>query len=141
MFDYADVVWGDKNNVVLMNQIQVLQNNAARIILDLPKYASATQALDQLTWKPLMARRSFHRRVLMYKCLNGLVNLNYDFRKNAEHGYNTRGSENIRVPKVKTNWGKQRFIVQAVKDWNSVPEHVKQAKTLTSFKNFLIQNF
>ncbi len=88
-----------------------------------------------------MARRSFHRRVLMYKCLNGLVNLNYDFRKNAEHGYNTRGSENIRVPKVKTNWGKQRFIVQAVKDWNSVPEHVKQAKTLTSFKNFLTQNF
>ena len=137
LFDYADVVWGDKNNVVLMNQIQVLQNNAARIILDLPKYASATQALDQLTWKPLMARRSFHRRVLMYKCLNGLVNLNYDFSKNAEQGYNTRGSENIRVPKVKTNWGKQRFIVQAVKDWNSVPEHVKQAKTLTSFKNFL----
>ncbi len=35
LFDYADVVWGDKNNVVLMNQIQVLQNNAARIILDL----------------------------------------------------------------------------------------------------------
>ncbi len=50
-------------------------------------------------------------------------------------------TENIPVPKVKTNWGKQRFIVQAVKDWNSVPEHVKQAKTLTSFKNFLTQNF
>ena len=37
LFDYANVVWGDKNNAVLMNQLQVLQNNAARTILDLPK--------------------------------------------------------------------------------------------------------
>ena len=29
LFDYADVVWGDKNNVILMIQVQVLQNKAA----------------------------------------------------------------------------------------------------------------
>jgi hypothetical protein len=74
-----------------MNQLQVLQNNAARTILDLPKYASATQAIDQLTWKPLFSRRCSHRRVAMYKCLNGLVNFNHDFQKNGDHGY-TRGS-------------------------------------------------
>ena len=32
LFDYADTVWGDKNNEVLMHNLQVLQNNAARII-------------------------------------------------------------------------------------------------------------
>ena len=26
IFDYADLVWGDKNNVELMNDLQVLQN-------------------------------------------------------------------------------------------------------------------
>ena len=52
LFDYADLVWGDKNNKVLMDHLQVLQNNAARIILDIPKYCSASQALDQLSWKP-----------------------------------------------------------------------------------------
>ena len=78
----------------------------------------------------------------MYKCLNGLVNFDHDFRKNAEHGYNTRGSENIRASKAKTNWGsKQRFVVQAVNDWNSIPEHIRQAKILISFKNgVLAQN-
>ena len=141
LFDYADIVWGDKNNTVLMNQLQVLQNNAARTILDLPKYASATQAIDQLTWKPLISRRCFHRRVAMYKCQNGLVNFDYDFRKNADHGYNTRGAEKIRVPKAKTNWGLQRFVVHAVKDWNSVPEYIKQAETLTRFKALLGNNF
>ena len=34
IFDYADFVWGDKNNSVLMNHLQVLHNKAAKIILD-----------------------------------------------------------------------------------------------------------
>ena len=34
LFDYADLVWGDKHNVTLMTSSQVLQNKAAKIILD-----------------------------------------------------------------------------------------------------------
>ena len=34
LFDYADTIWGDKNNVVLMNSLQTLENKAAKIILD-----------------------------------------------------------------------------------------------------------
>ena len=45
------------------------------------------------------------------------------------------------MPKSKTNWGQQRLAVHAVKDWNSVPEHIKQAETLTCFKNLLATNF
>ena len=40
LFDYADIVWGDKNNVQLTNHLQVMQNNAARLILDFPARAS-----------------------------------------------------------------------------------------------------
>ena len=45
MFDYADLVWGDKDNLVLMDELQVLQNKAAKIILDRPLQSSATEAL------------------------------------------------------------------------------------------------
>ena len=31
LFDYADLVWGDKHNVTLMTSLQVLQNKAAKI--------------------------------------------------------------------------------------------------------------
>jgi hypothetical protein len=34
IFDYADFVWGVKNNSVLMNNLQVLHNKASKIILD-----------------------------------------------------------------------------------------------------------
>ena len=55
LFDYGDMAWGDKNNIVHMDHLQILQNNAARIILDLHKYFSASKALEQLNWKPLMS--------------------------------------------------------------------------------------
>ncbi len=38
LFDYGDIIWGDKNNSSLMNQLQVLQNKAAKTILDAPAY-------------------------------------------------------------------------------------------------------
>ena len=53
LFDYADLVWGDKHNVTLMTSLQVLQNKAAKIILDRPLYSSATHALATLKWVPL----------------------------------------------------------------------------------------
>ena len=36
LFDYGDTVWGDKNNDTLMGQLQVLQNKAAKVLLNLP---------------------------------------------------------------------------------------------------------
>ena len=40
LFEYADLVWGDKHNVTLMSSasLQVLQNKAAKVILDRPLY-------------------------------------------------------------------------------------------------------
>ena len=52
MIDYADLVWGDKDNLVLMDELQVLQNKAAKI-LDRPLQSSATEALSGLKWLDL----------------------------------------------------------------------------------------
>jgi hypothetical protein len=35
LFDYADIIWGDKNNSELMNSLQTLENKAAKLIPDL----------------------------------------------------------------------------------------------------------
>ena len=34
LFDYADIVWGDRDNKVLMKSLQILQNKVAKVILD-----------------------------------------------------------------------------------------------------------
>ena len=60
LLDYADVTWGDKANLTLMKKVQVLQNLAAKFVLDMPRHSSATEALHQLGWDNLMERRRLH---------------------------------------------------------------------------------
>ena len=48
LFDYADIVWGDRGNSTLMLQLQSLHNKAAKIILDLLIGSSASEALSSL---------------------------------------------------------------------------------------------
>ena len=84
LFDYSDIIWGDKNNSSLMNHLQVLQHNAARLILDLPRQSSATEALHILEWKPLPLRRKYHRCTSIFKCLNQLVDFDFKLIKNSQ---------------------------------------------------------
>ena len=90
LFDYADLVWGDKHNVTLMTSLQVLKNKAAKIILDRTLYSSATHALATLKWVPLEKRR-FQRRC---------ISVNF-IRQQEQHDHNTRTKLNLRLPSVK----------------------------------------
>ena len=61
ILEYASIVWGDKNNKVLMDSIQVLQNKAAKLVLDRAMHSSSTQALLDLNWMNLSTRRLMQR--------------------------------------------------------------------------------
>ena len=61
ILEYASIVLGDKNNKVLMDSIQVLQNKAAKLVLDRATHSSSTQALLDLNWMNLSTRRLMKR--------------------------------------------------------------------------------
>ena len=48
ILQYASIVWGDKKNKALIDYIQVLQNKAAKLVLDRETHSSSTQALLDL---------------------------------------------------------------------------------------------
>ena len=106
LFDYADIVWGDRGNSTLMLQLQSLHNKAAKIILDLPIGLSAREALNELKCKTLARRRAEHRTAFIYKCLNNLFShrFNIEFNKD-KHDYNTRCKNDIRKSASSRNWG------------------------------------
>ena len=90
LLDYADIIWGDKNNSVLMNSLQIQENKAAKLIVDAPPLSSATEALKLLNWTPLGIRRHKLRCIFIFKCINGLID--FDFKltaNNSIHSYNT----------------------------------------------------
>ena len=105
----------------------MLQNNAALLMLDLPHIqSSASQALNQLNWKPLIFRRRYHRCVAIFKYLNNLVNFDFNLKKNKDiHDHDIRRRDNLHLPFAPTNWGKQRFVFSSLVDWNSLESDVK----------------
>ena len=110
LFDYGDVIWGDKNNDTIMSELQILQNKAAKVMLGHPPRSLSTEALKSLNLKSLSTRRFFHRCIATHKCLIGETDFKFNFTKNqAVHSYNTRLSNDIRLPVPRTNWGKQNF--------------------------------
>ena len=136
LLDYGDIVWGDKNNITIMDHLQVLQNNAARCLLDLPRSSSGSQAIRQLNWKPLALRRRYHRCVTIFKCLNNLVVVDFNLRKNKDiHDHNTRRRENLHLPIAITNWGKQIFVFVSLLDWNSLDPDLQSVTNFETSKS------
>ena len=94
-----------------MNNLQILQNKAAKIVLDRPYFSSATDHI-------------FHRQ-----------------QTNREiHNYNTRYKDNLRPPKVSRNWGKQRLAYQAITDWNNLDRKIKLSTSISTFKRNFFSN-
>ena len=136
LFDYGDLVWGDRNNITLMNGLQILHNKAAKCILDIPSYASSTEALDMLNWCPLSSRRRFHRCSFVFKALNSEVDFLFSEVRAAQdiHQYDTRRKSMMRLPFCKTKWGQQRSQYVMIKDWNALPPAITESSGLLNFK-------
>ena len=139
LFEYADLIWGDKHNVTLMSSLQALQNKAAKIILHWLLYSSASHALATLKWIPLEKRRFQWRCVHIYKCLNELIThiLTLETQQH-QHNYNTRNKVNLRLPCVKRNWGKRRTAYHTVNDLNSLREMIRDSTNIFLSDRFII---
>ena len=134
LFDFADTIWGDRDNITLMHDLQVLQNKAAKVILDLPNYASSTDALKTLRWPTSIQERLVHRYITTFKYIHGLVDHNFNILRNSDiHSYNTTRSNDCRLPLAKSIYGKHRRFYQCAKEWNILDGSFKEINSLLFF--------
>ena len=132
LFDHASIVWGDKNNKVLMNLLQVLHSKAAKLILNQSFWSSSTEALEQLNLLTLSQRRELQRCVYMYTNLSGET---LNFTKGRDlHEYNTRNKNMLRTFKSNTNWGLLRSHNSCLDRWNSLSDDIRSLSTIERFK-------
>ena len=130
------MVWGDKDNKTLMDNIQVLHNKAAKLVLDRPMFSSSCDALKTLNWLTLRQRRSIHRCIYVYKSINGLNDSENPFIHNSDvHGYNTRHKNDLRLLKSSTSKGLLRSNCSFITVWNILDEDIRQFSCLSSFKH------
>ena len=112
-----------------MADLQVLQNKAARITMDLPAYYFGTDTKSE-----------DHNIVFffMYKCVNNMFLHNFNYGENRDiHGYNTRHNKDVCKSKFKTNWGQSTIINESVDHWNTLDVTIREAPNLASFKRRL----
>ncbi len=124
-----------------IRQLQLIQNTAARILTRTRTSEHLTPVRRSLHWLPVTFRIDFKVLLLVYKPLNGL-GPKYTADMLAEYKPNrplrSVGSSQLEIPRVHTKQGESTFSYFATRSWNQLPEEIRCAKTLATFKSRLI---
>ena len=121
-----------------IDKLQRIQNTAARLVIRSKKFTHITPVLRDLHWLPVKNRIIFKILLLTYKALKGIAP---SYLSDLISGYTpprrlrTRNKHLLTIPKCRTKtYGERAFSVAGPKLWNSLPETVKNAEGLASFK-------
>ena len=111
------------------NRLQRVQNNAARLILKVPKSEHITPFLKELHWLPIHLGIKYKIALLCFKALNGLCPLYIeDLLKPYVPGRILRssGTNVLEEPqsRLKT-YGDRSFSSYAPRVWNALPKHIR----------------
>ncbi len=125
----------------VINNLQLVQNAAARVVVGLSKYDHITSTRIALHWLPVKERIEYKVLLLTYKCLSdkGPVYLKEIFiRSSAEYSLRSMSKDVFIVPKTsKKCCGDRAFSVVAPRLWNKLPSGLKCAKDVDVFKSGL----
>ena len=128
LFDYADITWREISEGCC-KELQCQQNRAAQKTLSVC-----------LNWLNLASRKKMHKCIVVFKCLNNLVPkylVQYFTRNGDLYNHATRRRNNLHPPKLKCTMGKITFKYVGAIYFNSLPNCVKSATSLHSFKNMI----
>ena len=143
--DYGSITWGSasSSNIERLNK---LQKRAARIILRTDFNTPSQEMFEELGWSPVPYRIKYNKAVLTYIALNNLTPAyitNILKPMSQVHSLNLRSSKNdsLYVPKSRTSLYSGSFSCSAPRLWNALPQCVREAGSLDSFKKNLKNNF
>ena len=136
-FRYCCSVWGCADFTEL-NQLQNLQNRAARVITNSSFDTPSRPLIDKLGWKTIEQFIASESKTMVFKSLHELAPqfLCDLFTQNSKcSSYVLRYSEtDLRLPLKKSGNGQKCFSCRGAKAWNDLPADTKQATSLNSFK-------
>ena len=141
--DYCNsLLFGSTNDVT--SHLQRIQNYAARVIFRLPMSSSITIHLKSLHWLPVKIRSTYKIACLCYHCHSSTAPsyVTDMLHKKPLHTRNTRSSSYTmpllnRPAHSKATLGDRSFSFASSSVWNSIPNDVRCAPSLSSFKSRL----
>ena len=125
----------------LLNKLQKVQNNAARLVLRVSKTDHISPHFASLHWLPINSRIQYISSIC-YKCLNStapdyLTELLRIYKPTLQLRSSSDTSI-LCIPTVRTHsLGQRSFSYAAPAVWNTLPYEIRSSDTLSSFKSSL----
>lgn len=120
-----------------IKQLQLIQSAAARVLTRTRRNDHITPILRSLHWLPVSYRIDFKTLLLVFKSLNG-AGPSYILEMfqlyTPTRSLRSRDKHLLAIPNVNTKCGEAAFSCYVAKLWNQLPEDVKNAPTVDSFK-------
>jgi len=141
--DYANsVLYGLPKCTI--KRLQILQNRAAKLVLNWQTRDSSSEALKTLHWLPLCYRIKFKIACVVFKCLNNSDSPLYlkEMLTIRTSRYNIRsindGGKTLNVPQIKRkSFASRSFAVSGPAVWNEIPSDLRSITDFIAFKRQL----
>lgn len=135
---YAAVTWAPMINQTQINRIQKIINNIILKITNTTKIRNYNKVYQDLGILKVCDSVDFELCKFMFKIINKLspecINNCFPVGQNT---YNTRNKNLPHIMQHKTNLYNKSFLAKAILKFSHLPEEIKNAKSLNSFKKRL----
>ena len=123
-----------------LDRLQLIQNNAARVIKKLPKSCHITEHLIDLHWLPVEFRIQYKILLFVYKSLHGkgpvyLASMLEEYCPSRT--LRSAAQSLLREPSIHKKYGERAFSVVGPRLWNALPIEIKSSPSVDSFKSVL----
>ena len=140
LLEYADVIW-DNCTLYEKQELDKIQNEAARIVTGTTKLISLDCLHNEVKWESLEKRRRNHKLTLFYKMY---TNLTPSYLSDlvpqtvsSVSRYNLRNSHALQTVDARFNNYYYSFLPSTVREWNNLPSDVTQSESIAAFKHNL----
>ena len=128
---------------IRVNRLQRVQNAAARLLTNTPRYSHITPVMINLHWLPVKFRITFKVNLLTFKALHGLAPAYLSdivsFKGDSNYNLRSNFSNLLARPAIRSakTTGDRAFSVAAPFLWNSLPESLRAVSSVNIFKKQL----
>ena len=143
LLEYADVVWNNCTQYEA-EDLELIQNEAARIVTGATRLASVESLLTETGWESLSDRRRKHKLIMFYKMKNSLcpeyLSSLIPTSVGSSVGYSLRNANDIKTIKANSELYHKSFLPSTIREWNDLPRTVRDSPSLANFKHQLNSN-
>ena len=140
LLENGDVLWNNCTQYE-KNELDKIQNEAARIATGATKLISLHALSNEVKWESLEERRRKHKLTFFYKMKSNLcptyLSSLVPQTVNSISRYNLRNANDLQAINARTSLYYNSLLPSTIRAWNGLSLEAKQLESVNAFKYFL----